>query len=188
MNIAKVIGSWTEGYTLDFHSLYSIPIGEDEFGRMRFDTKRTELGELIYKMKYNGHIDTSKEIVEVISPFLDRWLLEKNIDFIIPVPPTKIRRLQPVFAIVEQLANRYDLEYDLDVFKKTSDIPAKDMAKDKKELSGAIEMTKHSSRTHNILIVDDLYESGSTANECAKLLLEDINIANVYYLALTRTR
>ena len=188
MNPIEVEGNWTEGYTLDKHSLYSIPLGENEFGHMMFDTKRTELGELLYKMKYNGHTDTSAEILELISPFLDDWLLDKNIDFVIPIPPTQKRILQPVFAVASQIAQYYGFDYDLNIFRKTSDVQAKDMSEDDKNLFGCIEMLKHSTKSHNVLLVDDLYQTGSTAKECVRLLLEDANINNIYYLALTRRK
>lgn len=188
MNIVKVDGNWTEGYILDYHTIYSIPLGEDEYGRMRFDTTRTELGALLYKMKYNGRVDTSAEIVDLISPFLNDWLINKEIDFVIPVPPTEQRTLQPVFAVAVQIAECYNLGYDLGVFEKTSNTPAKNMPKDNKNLAGTIKALKQANSVHNVLLVDDLYESGSTANECARLLLQDKNIRNIYYLALTRTR
>lgn len=188
MNPIKVSGNWTEGYTLDKHTLYSIPLGENEYGHMTFDTKRTELGELLYKMKYNGNTDTSAEILRLISPFLDDWLQNKNIDFIIPTPPTKKRKLQPVFAVTLAIARHYGLNYDLSVFKKISDLQAKNMSEDSKSLNGCIEMAKHSTRPHNVLLIDDLYQTGSTAKECVRLLLQDENINNVYYLALTRSK
>ncbi len=188
MNIVKVDGNWTEGYTLDYHTIYSIPLGEDEYGRMRFDTTRTELGALLYKMKYNGRVDTSAEIVDLISPFLNDWLINKEIDFVIPVPPTEQRTLQPVFAVAVQIAQRYNLGYDLGVFEKISNTPAKNMPKENKNLFGTVKTLKQANTIHNILLVDDLYETGSTANECARLLLQDKNIKNIYYLALTKTR
>ena len=187
MDPIKVYGNWTEGYTLDKHSLYSIPRGENEFGHMTFDTKRTELGELLYELKYKG-MDKSGEILDLILPFLDEWLIDKNIDFVIPVPPTKKRDLQPVFAVTSRIATHYNWSYDLNIFRKTSDVQAKDMAEDKKDLYGHIDMLKNPIYTHNILLVDDLYQTGSTANECGRLLLECPNIKNIYYLALTRRR
>lgn len=188
MNPVKVNGSRTEGYTLDRHTLYSVPLGENEYGHMSFDTKRTELGELLYRMKYNGNSDTSLEILKLILPFLDNWLLDKDIDFVIPMPPTKKRKLQPVFAIAYAIAKHYGFNYDFAVFKKTSDIQAKDMTESNKSLNGCIEMVKHATKPHNVLLVDDLYQTESTAEECVRLLRDDNNINNIYYLALTRSK
>ena len=46
INPTELLGNWDKGYVLDRHVLKSIPIGENVYGRMEFDTTRTELGEL----------------------------------------------------------------------------------------------------------------------------------------------
>jgi predicted amidophosphoribosyltransferase len=98
----KLDGSWTEGYALDKHIITSEYIGEDAFGHKQFNNTYTEIGSLLYKMKYNGHYDTSEEIRDLASPFLDEWLKNKQIDIILPVPPTKRRDVQPVHIIAEK--------------------------------------------------------------------------------------
>ena len=49
INPQKLTGNWVEGFVLDIHTLSSSLVGYDEFGHEVFDTKRTELGELLYK-------------------------------------------------------------------------------------------------------------------------------------------
>ena len=51
INPQKLSGPWKEGWALDFHTLYSIPI-EPEF--RIFDTKRTPIGEELYLLKYQN--------------------------------------------------------------------------------------------------------------------------------------
>ena len=43
---------------------------------------------------------------------------DKNIDYVIPVPPTICRANQPVFLIAEKIANEYDIKYDDSILKK----------------------------------------------------------------------
>ena len=50
----KILGKWKEGFSLDLHTLSSVFIGDDEFGHPRFDTRRSEIGELLYKLKNWG--------------------------------------------------------------------------------------------------------------------------------------
>jgi predicted amidophosphoribosyltransferase len=86
----KLEGNWTDGYALDKHLISSEYIGEDAFGHKQFRNTYTEIGLLLYKMKYNGHYDTSEEIRDLAIPFLNEWLKDKRIDIILPVPVTNI--------------------------------------------------------------------------------------------------
>ncbi len=188
MTPIKVSGKWTEGYAIDRHVIHSEHIGYDQFGHDIYDTTRSELGELIYKMKYNGHLDTSEKIVNIITPFLDRWLADKNIDYIIPIPPTTPRESQPVFLIAKKIADRYGMIYNDTVLRKISSIASKDMRGEQKTIEGTITKSKKASSYRNILLIDDLYSTGSTANECVRVLKQDPYIDNVYFLAITKTR
>jgi competence protein ComFC len=50
----QLFGKWKAGYALDVHTLSSVPIGSDEFGHMQFETTRSEIGELLYRLKYRS--------------------------------------------------------------------------------------------------------------------------------------
>ncbi len=188
MNPIKLYGNWTEGYALDNHVLQSVYIGDDPFGNPRFDTTRSVLGELLYKMKYNGHHNTTKDIMEIITPFLNEWLSDKQIDSVIPVPPSHLRYLQPVFLLAEAIADKYNTYYVEDVLIKTSSEEAKNMPKNNKHLDGTISKQKKANRNCNVLLVDDLFSTGSTVTECVNILQTDPMIKNIYYLAITKTR
>jgi len=42
----RIRGNWKEGFALDFHTLRSEYIGDDEYGHPQFETTRSEIGEL----------------------------------------------------------------------------------------------------------------------------------------------
>ena len=188
MQPIKIEGLWTEGYAVDRHVIKSVHLGYDEFGHDVYETTRSKLGELIYKMKYNGHSDTSGEIVDIITPFLNMWLTDKKINCVIPVPQTKQRINQPVFLIAEKIAAVYEIGYDSTVLEKTSPVASKDMCRDNKSVDGTIKKLKQATARRTILLVDDLYSTGSTANECVRVLKEDELVDDVYFLAITKTR
>lgn len=48
INPQKIDGNWRAGWALDVHTLSSRPL----LGINNFDTKRTELGEWVYQLKY----------------------------------------------------------------------------------------------------------------------------------------
>lgn len=191
-NIApiKLQGIWDEGYALDRHSIYSIPLGVDDYGKMRYDTKRTIMGELIYHYKYYGEQECLEKIITLAEPFLKYWLGLKNIATVLPVPPTdKNREFQPVFEIGKRVAKILDAYYYEDVLIKESKIQSKNLGIiDKKKIEDSIAQIKTAKKKQNILLVDDLFQSGATLTECVRELKKDKNINKIYVLTMTKTR
>ena len=72
-NPVKCEGVWKEGFALDVHTLASDYLGDDEFGRPTFRTTRTELGELLYRLKYQRDASAVDGIVEAASAFVRSW-------------------------------------------------------------------------------------------------------------------
>lgn len=184
----KLNGIWSEGYALDYHTISSEYLGEDPFGNKRFNTIHTTIGNLLYKMKYNGHEDTSLEILKLCIPFLDEWIKDKQIDCVLPMPPSEKRSTQPIFLIAEAIANHYKIPYTNDVLHKNSSVPSKTMAKEDKDLTGTIDVLKHAVRHCNLLLIDDLFSTGATATECTRKLKEDPLIDKIYVFAVSKTR
>lgn len=52
INPIQLHGNWDLGYALDVHTLNSILLGEDAFGHPRFESTRSNIGELLYQFKY----------------------------------------------------------------------------------------------------------------------------------------
>jgi competence protein ComFC len=70
INPRRIRGSWADGYALDVHSTGSTFLGYDEFGHPVFDTMRTEVGELLYRLKYKGDASALSEIGESAEQFI----------------------------------------------------------------------------------------------------------------------
>ncbi len=183
----KISGLWDEGFAIDMYSKSSKFIGEDAFGKKHFDTEYTPSGELLYSMKYNGHNDNSEALAEICAKFISEWLADKKVDVILPVPPTKKRDAQPVFMIAEAVSSITGILYTNEILIKTSSEQAK-IAENKDKINGSIIMLKPAKRKCNILLIDDIYNTGSTANECTRVLKNDPLIDKVYYLAIGKTR
>jgi hypothetical protein len=96
---------WVEGYVLDYHAVSSTPTGDPYY---RFDTKRTDLGERLYQLKYRaGGATALTDIVDTAEQFLQGW--KPPIDSILPAPPSRNRATQPAVEIARQLAVRLGL-------------------------------------------------------------------------------
>lgn len=57
---------WVQGCrVLDYHTISSVLHGTDEYDNPQFDTRRTEIGELVYILKFRLH-EADDNIVAVI--------------------------------------------------------------------------------------------------------------------------
>ena len=182
-------GNWDLGYALDTHIINSVPIGEDAFGHIRFDNTRSPIGELLYRFKYRYQYHVLPEIVDVICDFLNEHPEMKQIETIIPVPPTKSREYQPTIEIAEEVARRLGVHCCPNVLENTSDIESKSLSSmDKHLLNGHIIKRFNSTRKHNTLLLDDLYKSGTTLKLCTALLREDPLVDKIFVLSITKTK
>lgn len=190
VNPIKLLGIWDEGYALDRHTISSIPIGEDVFGHIQFDTTRSEMGELIYQFKYRGKYDSLQDIIELAKPFLNTWQVLKTVNVILPAPSSnKNRAYQPAVEIAREIAAYLKIQFAENVLRKTLTKQSKDMSsEEKQQLKGTIIATKKGVRKFNALIVDDLYQTGLTLNGCVEALRNDIYINKIFVLTMTKTR
>lgn len=182
-------GEWDQGWALDIHTISSEYIGDDPFGHPRYDTTRSYIGELMYQLKYQVNTSVLPAIVDEVTGLLESKGLLSSIDLIIPAPPTKDRTFQPVFAIAEAVAKQNDIFFSDDALVKTSSLEAKSMDwSAKKKLKGSVHFTKEFIRPCNVLLIDDVYETGSTLKACVNALREDPKTGKIYVLTITKTR
>lgn len=194
INRMRIPGGWKEGYVLDYHTVSSQFLGHDQFGHPQFETKRSEIGELLYKLKYKLDQSAIESIVETAAHFAKAFIKARNLslDFIIPVPPSRERDFQPVFEIAKHLSVALNIPLLSDCINKIKDTPelkdVYDYEERTKLLEGAYSIAPDSMEGKNILLFDDLYRSGATLNAITSILYSTGKAANVYVLALTRTR
>jgi len=185
----KLPGRWREGYALDLHTVSSTYLGDDEFGHPRFETIRSEIGELLYKLKFGSDQTVVSAIAEALEKFLSDW--RPGVDVIVPVPPSTERTLQPVTVLVEELGRRLDIA-TIKCIKKVRDTPQLKNVTDFDErlhlLEGLHEVDPSEIRGKRILLFDDLYRSGATMNAITDILYDSGGAAEVFALTVTRTR
>ena len=116
-NPMKLQGPWNEGYVLDYHTISSVWTGDP----YRYDTKRTELGERVYGLKYGGANILITDVVDTVEAFIGTW--KPAIDSLVPAPPSKSRAFQPVVEIVREIAARLGLPPCEDAVVKVNETP-----------------------------------------------------------------
>lgn len=191
INQIKLNGSWTEGYAMDVHVISSEFLGYDEYDHPEFNTTRSEIGDLVYQLKYKNNKNKVNDIIKLIDPFLKQWTILTDIDVVIPIPPTKKNRIfQPVFEISDKIAKHINKPIRFDFLEKIDSEQLKNLTPEEKNnaISGSIIKHKNFIRKVNILLIDDLYKSGTTLNEVCKILKTDTNVNNIYVLTMTKTK
>lgn len=183
-------GNWKSGKAFDLHTVSSAHLGVDEYGHDRFDNKRSEMGELVYRLKYKQDGSVLKKIVAL----LDAIGGIEKFDLIIPIPPTnKKRAVKPVELIAIALGKRRGVEVSVDALINdgneelkgiTDPIARVEMLKAAITLKGP----KKSYKAKKILLVDDLYRSGATLMVATDLLYKEGEAAQVSVLTMTKTR
>ena len=179
-------GPWIEGFVLDRHVLSSQPLGY--LGEhMQFETTRSPLGELVYQLKYrNGPVD---DIVETAVAFVtERWA--GNIDCLVPSPPSLHRARQPVMLIAEGVAKSFGVPELTNAIEKATATPQmKNVPIHEREplLTEAIQPGTDSVQNRRILLIDDLWETGSTLRRVGEVLSK-MGASEIRAIAMTRTK
>ncbi len=179
---------WVDGYVLDYHTVSSTPTGDPYY---RIDTKRTELGELLFRLKYReGGSSVVAEIVNTVEQFVGGW--KPPIDCVVPAPPSLTRKMQPAVEIARELAARLHLPICENAVLKVKATPQMknidDWSERQRLLADAVQAGRSDVKGKSILLFDDLIESGSTLRRAAEVLLKDGGARAVYALVLTRTK
>lgn len=189
MNPIIFEGPWQKGYALDMHIISSIYLGDNEYGRPIYETTRSNLGELVYKLKYKDNHNTLDDIKDILQTFFESGYFQDTIDCIVPVPSSNKRVHQPVDSICALIGDILNTDVEYDFLKKNSNNQSKNLdPSQKKAISGSIESLKYFTVKVNVLLVDDLYASGVTLKESVRVLKEDKNINNIYVLTMTKTK
>jgi len=192
INPIKLNGPWKSGFALDRHVVRSIFVGNNEFGYPVFDTERSYIGQLLYELKYRQDNRKVREIVSLAVAFIKNiWRIDKTINLITPIPPSRIYRTsQPVYEICKGIGAKLGIKVDLGALSKIDRSESKNMEDEKKreQLEKSITLTMPSTGPLRILIVDDLYDTGTTMNTVTRLLRSNENVEETYVLTMTKTK
>lgn len=172
-----LIGPWVCGWSLGFHSRYS-----------GSDWSRSPVGELTFRLKYNGDASALPALMEQALALLKDHPELLDVDAIVPVPPSMERKDDPVGLLCGSLAEQTRLLLGKWVRKTRKTSPQKEMktlAQKRANVAGAFALCADC-RRQRILLVDDLYDSGATLDEITRLCLR-AGAASVNVFTLTRT-
>ena len=122
------------------------------------------------------------------------FLAEFDVDLMVPVPlhPKRLRwrGFNQSLLLARQVSRRYDVPVDPFVLERRRETVAQTQLTEeerRQNVRGAFEADpKKSLKGRRVLLVDDVYTSGATVNECSRVLMR-AGAREVTVLTLART-
>jgi competence protein ComFC len=190
-------GNWVMGFAYDLHTTGSKYIGQDANGHARYDNTYSDMGKLVNQLKYQPNYQNDESVVNKIVDLLQNFIKLKftePIEAIVPIPPSNTHRaIQPVSSIATELGKRFGIKVYLDILTKSSGSKELKSISDEEERQKVLKETMHIATPYdfsgkNVLLMDDLYCSGSTLKVATELLYNTTKAKNVYVLTMAKTR
>lgn len=147
--------------------------------------------ESIYRFKYHNRREYAGFYGEKICDILKNEIRRMGIDAIIPVPIHRKKYLERGYNQAELLADEIGKGMKINVDKEV--LIRNVYTRPQKELSGqervknlekAFNVTENVVKYKKILLVDDIYTTGSTIDACSKVLKAK-GVEKVYYISLS---
>lgn len=189
VNLRRINGPWNGGFSLDKHTLHSVYTGDNEYGHPTFDTTRTDIGECLYQLKYKHDFNQVTVIANELSAAASSEF--GIISFVSPIPPSQHRARQPVVEVARKVAANLGIPCIENMLLKnshTEQMKNIGSREDKvKELCDKLYVEDVlADGQYDVLIVDDLYDTGATLEAATTVLRNYSKIRNVYIATITR--
>lgn len=189
VNVRQIQGPWDLGYSLDKHTISSTYLGDDEYGHPTFDTTRSEVGEALYQLKYRSDHSQATVLATQMVASLGRYFASTS--FVVPMPPSKQRAIQPVMVVAKQLAAKMGVPCLENLLVKiTQTVQMKDIASRDDRVAALCSAFKIydvlADGRYDILVVDDLCDTGSSLEAATIMLRQYKKIRKIFVATVTR--
>ena len=145
----------------------------------------------IYRFKYNNQREYAEYFGLAISELLGAKIKSYNPDALIPVPMHKAKERKRGFnqanLIARELSRhiKVPVRDDIVTRKRSTKIMRSLGEKERQNnIKKAFKLKKYSVKLNNVIVVDDIYTTGTTVDAVAACLKE-AGVSNVYFIALS---
>lgn len=189
MNLRAITGNWNDGVVLDKHTVCSVLKGQDAYGHNVWDTTRTEVGEALYQLKYRYQWSKAQPLAKCL--YDNAYPLFGDVDFIVPMAASTYRPVQPVTLVAVELAKLAGIPcLDRLISQNSGGTSLKNLSTEEEKVKAIngrffISPIIPNDKPCNILVIDDLFSSGTTMNAACTALRGYNKINNIYVAALT---
>ncbi len=192
VKIMKISGDWCDGLVLDWHVAHSEFLGHNQFGHAEYNTVRTEVGEALYQLKYRSDLTQIDTLAKTMADAIK--LNFPPVAFIVPVPPSKQRAVQPLLLLAKKVAEFLGIPIFDNILLKIGTTPQmKDIGTREEKIQALmgcfqINDTITNDGKWDVLIIDDLYSSGASLSAATMSITTYGKVNNVYVAAFSRTK
>lgn len=140
------------------------------------------LKELVHNFKYKKMTSLGQEFAQLTVDFMKDHDIAKDSDLVLSIPmhPARLfkREINPSHILAKTIAKKLCLDYSASLLKKIKNTaPQSRLSRSERieNLKGSFSLKRNAGsyiKNRDILLVDDLFTTGSTVNECARLLKE----------------
>jgi len=188
VSLREIEGPWDAGWVLDKHMLSSAYLGDNASGHAQFDSKRTEVGEATFLLKYRNDWSKAKPLAQAIADHICPKLT--SIGFIVPMPASRVRDRQPVAEVTRELSGLLKIPMFEELLCRTiGGKSLKDLSTKAEKIeaignSFSIQDQIQKQGRWNVLVIDDLYDTGASMEAACKVLREYPKVRKIYVAAL----
>lgn len=151
------------------------------------------LRRVVQKFKYGRRVSLGKPLGRLMAQGCKEFLKECAVDMILPVPlhPKRLRwrGFNQSVLLARQVSREYDIPLDPFVVYRSKETPPQTQlteAERRKNVRGVFSLNPQKPIDgKRVLLVDDVYTSGATVNECSRCLKQG-GAKEVYVLTLAR--
>jgi predicted amidophosphoribosyltransferase len=181
----KLNGKFDAGFALISHSC------------IRTRSGRTGMAGKLYGFKYQKNKKYLKDLSGCVVSFVKNEDALNDADCIIPVPTSAEKNWQPVSLIAEAVSKTLKKNYAPDVIKKVRKTVElknveKNYEKKRKIIKDAFDFSDEKSvdyiRGKKVLLIDDVYDTGATADEISVLLKTKGKASFVGFLCMMKIK
>ncbi|MCR5507234.1 MAG: ComF family protein [Lachnospiraceae bacterium] len=149
-----------------------------------------ELKQSIYRFKYGGRREYADHYADAMAGKLGGWMLSLKPDALIPVPIHKSRLKERGYdqavLIAERLGKKLDIPVRNDVLARSAKTRVqKELGAGERQnnLKKALKICSDVVKLKNVILIDDIYTTGSTMDAAASVL-KDAGAGGIYFAVL----
>lgn len=149
------------------------------------------MADSVFRFKYAGRTEYAKFYGKDLYEKKAKWLAGINPDALVPVPihPARMRSrgYNQAYLIARELSGYCGVPVRKDLIeRKRRTKPLKNLSHEERQnnLKKAFKILQNDVKLNTIVIIDDIYTTGSTVDAMSEMLME-AGIDKVYFMALT---